>query len=215
MRPKVRANALQARIAVAKRTPKTASRSRLPRGRAGCRARAGSPASEELQRRERRVGVEELEVVGEVVPGVAALRHRPPERLEPEDREREQEERDGRAAVGTKASSAALRLMRARLRPSRGRATTGAARAPRAVARARRRVRRGRARDRTPGAPRTRPRTPPPPTPRESRRRWLETGRFSSPKPSERSASRSRVSTASVPSASPRASSSSETTSGA
>ena len=36
-----------------------------------------------------------------------------------------------------------------------------------------------------------------------------------SPKPSERSASRSRVSTASEPSASPRASSSSETTSGA
>ena len=52
---------------------------------------------EELHLRERRVAVEVLEVVDEVVPRVSALRHRPAERLEPEDGERDREQRDSRA----------------------------------------------------------------------------------------------------------------------
>ena len=49
---------------------------------------------EELHLRERRIAVEELEVVDEVVPRVSALRHRPAERLEPVDGESDDEEDD-------------------------------------------------------------------------------------------------------------------------
>ena len=47
--------------------------------------------AEDLERLERRPRVEELEVVGEVVPGVPPLRHRPAARLDPVDAEREDE----------------------------------------------------------------------------------------------------------------------------
>ena len=213
MRPKVRANALQARIAVAKRMPKTASRSR-PRGRAGCRARAASPASGRAAApraagRSRGAGGSRRGSPRCRGPSPSATRA--PRARRPR---RQQEERDGCAAWGTKASSRCHVRPHARQAPTFARTRDHGALERGSAARPRRRVRRARARDRTPGAPRTRPRTPPPPTPRESRRRWLPT-RPPLPRRSRASgASRSRVDTE-RPVRNPRASSSSETTSGA
>ncbi len=53
--------------------------------------------AEHLQLGDRRVAVEELEVVDEVVPRVATLRHRPAERLDREDDERRRDEDERRA----------------------------------------------------------------------------------------------------------------------
>ena len=97
MRPKISAVALHARIEAAYRSreheleePDAAEIERKPDDDRRERR------AEDLKLGERRLGVEELEVVREVVPRVAALRHRPPERLDPEDDECEREQRDGR-----------------------------------------------------------------------------------------------------------------------
>ena len=56
--------------------------------------------AEDLKLRKRRLGVEQLEVVREVVPRVPSLGHRPPERLHPVDDECDEKQSDGRPSRG-------------------------------------------------------------------------------------------------------------------
>ena len=120
--------------------------------------------AEQLELGERRIGVEELQVVREVVPRVATLGHRPPERLDPVDDERDREQCDAARRVGTNASSRCHARVTRALREV-ARATRSSGRCSRREIRAsrdRRSARRTRGRGPTPGAPSTRPRTPRP-----------------------------------------------------
>ena len=105
-RPKVSAVALHATTEPAKSTPKTTSRRTAPAEihRQPDDERRERRA-EELDLGERRVGVEELEVVGEVVPGVPALGHRPAERLDQKTASASAKRTSAALRVGTNASS--------------------------------------------------------------------------------------------------------------
>ncbi len=80
-RPNVSAVALHATTETAKSRPKTtSSRTASAEVQRQPDDERRQRSAEELHLRERRLGVEELEVVDEVVPGVPPLRHRPAER---------------------------------------------------------------------------------------------------------------------------------------
>ena len=108
--------------------------------------------AEDLELGERRIGVEELEVVGEVVPRVATLGHGPAERLDPVDDEREREQHERGAPRRHEGEEPRCHARR-----------HATPREPRRGVRSRsldaRRSRRARGRGPTPGARRTRPRS--------------------------------------------------------